>query len=72
MLLPDHKNLKYFIIITKLNRRQICWTEFLINFNFKIIYQTEKFHAKTNSLTRRLKNRSKKKKIDNNISVKWF
>ena len=63
-MLTDHKNLKYFIITKKLNQWQICWIKFLANFNFKIIYQTEKFYAKTNFLTRRSKNRSKSKKND--------
>jgi hypothetical protein len=34
-VLTDHKSLKYFMTIKKLNRRQIRWAEFLIEFEFK-------------------------------------
>ena len=37
-VLTDYKNLKYFIIICKLNCCQACWNEFLSKFNFNIIY----------------------------------
>ena len=44
--------------IKKLNRRQIKWTEIFADFDFVIFYQAEIVHAKTNSLTRRLSNKS--------------
>ncbi len=34
----DHLNLKYFMIIKKLIKRQTKWTEKLFEYNFKIIY----------------------------------
>ena len=34
----DHKNLIYFTIIKVLNWWQVCWSEELLNFNFKIYY----------------------------------
>jgi hypothetical protein len=34
----DHKNLKYFIIIKELSRRQARWVKKLAEFNFKILY----------------------------------
>jgi hypothetical protein len=37
-VLIDHKSLKYFMIIKKLNRRQTRWIEFLAEFDFKIAY----------------------------------
>jgi hypothetical protein len=52
-VLIDHKSLKYSMIIKKLNRRQIRWAEFLIEFEFKIAYQSEKKNDKADSLTRR-------------------
>jgi hypothetical protein len=36
-----------------LNRRQARWSEFLLRFNFKIIYQLGKQGEKPNALTRR-------------------
>jgi hypothetical protein len=50
--------LKYFMIIKKLNRRQTRWAEFLAEFDFKIVYQSEKKNDKANSLTRRSEDRS--------------
>jgi hypothetical protein len=52
----DHKNLKYFMITKKLNKKQAKWTKFLIEFDFKIIYQSEKKNDKTNSLIKRFEN----------------
>jgi hypothetical protein len=34
----NHRNLKYFIIIKELSRRQARWAEKLAEFNFKILY----------------------------------
>jgi hypothetical protein len=34
----DHKNLEYFMIIKKLNKQQVKWVEFLIEFDFEIVY----------------------------------
>jgi hypothetical protein len=53
----DHKNLKYFMTIKKLNKRQVRWAEFLAKFDFKIIYQSKKKNDKANSLTRRFEDR---------------
>jgi hypothetical protein len=46
------------MIIKKLNRRQIKWAEFLIEFEFKIAYQSEKKNDKANSLIKRFEDRS--------------
>ncbi len=48
----DHLNLKYFMIIKKLIRRQTKWTEKLFEYNFKIIYQSEKQNLKADALIR--------------------
>jgi hypothetical protein len=34
----DYRNLKYFITIKELSRRQARWAEKLAEFNFKILY----------------------------------
>ena len=52
-ILIDHKFFEYFIIIKKLNWRQIKWAKFFADFDFVFFYQTEKIQAKTNSLTKR-------------------
>ncbi len=48
----DHPNLKYFMIIKKLIRRQTRWAEKLFKYNFKIIYQSEKQNLKADVLIR--------------------
>ena len=48
----DHLNLKYFMIIKKLIRRQTRWAEKLFEYNFKIIYQSEKQNLKADALIR--------------------
>ncbi len=48
----NHLNLKYFMIIKELIRWQIKWAEKLSEYNFKIIYQSEKQNLKVNALIR--------------------
>jgi len=48
----NHLNLKYFMIIKKLIRWQIKWAEKLFEYNFKIIYQSEKQNLKADALIR--------------------
>ncbi len=48
----NHLNLKYFMIIKKLIRWQIKWAEKLFEYNFKIIYQSEKQNLKADVLIR--------------------
>ncbi len=48
----DHLNLKYFMTIKELIRRQTKWAEKLFEYNFKIIYQSEKQNLKVNVLIR--------------------
>jgi hypothetical protein len=68
-VLTDHKNLKYFMIIKKLNRRQVKWAKFLVEFDFKIAYQSDKKNDKANALTRRSDDRSSDKN-DSNVRNK--
>jgi hypothetical protein len=37
-LITDHKNLEYFMTKKLLNRRQARWSEFLTQFDYKIVY----------------------------------
>jgi hypothetical protein len=60
-VLIDHKNLEYFMITKQLNQRQNRWAQFLVDFNFVIIYLFEKFNEKANALTKRAENISNKK-----------
>ncbi len=48
----DHLNLKYFMIIKELTWWQAKWAEKLSEYNFKIIYQSEKQNLKVNALIR--------------------
>jgi len=48
----DHLNLKYFMIIKELIRRQAKWAEKLSEYNFKIIYQSRKQNLKVDALIR--------------------
>ena len=52
-VLSDHKNLEYFISTKLLSQRQARWSEFLLWFNFRIIYRLGKAGAKLDALTRR-------------------
>ncbi len=60
-MLIDHKNLKYFMFIKQLNRRQNKWVQFLTNFHFVVTYLFEKFNEKADSLIKRTEDISNKK-----------
>nr|XP_036575983.1 reverse transcriptase domain protein [Colletotrichum truncatum]KAF6782639.1 reverse transcriptase domain protein [Colletotrichum truncatum] len=49
----DHKNLAHFTISKDLNKRQIRWSEFLSEFNFRIIYRKGKENGRADALSRR-------------------
>ncbi len=48
----NHLNLKYFMMIKELIRRQTRWAEKLSEYNFKIIYQSRKQNLKVDALIR--------------------
>jgi len=50
----DHKNLKYFMKVQKLNHRQTRWALYLLRFNFTLKYVLESRIEKAGSLSRRL------------------
>jgi hypothetical protein len=52
-VLPDHKHLQYFMMTKLLNRRQACWSQFLSQFNFKIVYCPSTTGGKLDTSTRR-------------------
>jgi len=49
----DHKNLEYFMMAKKLNRRQACWSLYLARFNFKLIHRPEHSMEKPDALSQR-------------------
>jgi len=49
----DHKNLEYFMMAKKLNRRQACWSLYLARFDFKLIYHPGCSMGKPDALSRR-------------------
>ena len=50
----DHKNLEYFMIAKKLNRRQARWSLYLAHFDFKLIHHPGRSMGKQNALSQRL------------------
>jgi hypothetical protein len=51
-VLSDHKNLEYFTTTKLINRRQARWSQFLSQFNFKIVYRAGTAGGKPDALTR--------------------
>jgi len=49
----DHKNLEYFMMAKKLNRRQACWSLYLARFDFKLIHRPGRSMGKPDTLSRR-------------------
>jgi hypothetical protein len=52
-VLSDHKNLEYFTTTKLLNRCQARWSQFLSQFNFKIVYCPGTAGGEPDALTRR-------------------
>jgi len=49
--ITDQKNLKYFVTMKLLNRRQLRWSEFLTHFNSQKVYRQGKSNGKADALT---------------------
>jgi len=49
----DHKNLEYFMMAKKLNRRQACWSLHLARFNFLLYHRPGRTMGKPDALSRR-------------------
>jgi len=47
----DHKNLEYFMTAKKLNCRQACWSLYLAQFDFKLIYRPGQSMGKPDALS---------------------
>lgn len=52
-VLCDHRNLQSFMTTKRLDGRQVRWSEFAFQFNFKIIFQPGKQRGKLDTLTKR-------------------
>jgi hypothetical protein len=52
-VITDHKNLEYFMTTKHLTRRQVRWSEFLSQFDWKIRATPGKRNGKADALTRR-------------------
>ena len=50
----DHKNLEYFMMAKKLNRRQARWSLYLARFDFKLTHRPGCSMGKPDALSRRL------------------
>src|SRR5436190_23474007 len=59
-ILTDHKNLEYFTSTKVLNQRQVRWSEFLAQYNFRIIYRPESKAVRPDALSRRSHDTRKK------------
>ncbi|QRW15700.1 Retrotransposable element Tf2 protein [Rhizoctonia solani] len=51
-VLTDHKNLEYFSMSQSLNKCQIQWANFLVDYNFQIIYRPGAQNKKADILSR--------------------
>lgn len=56
-ILTDHKNLEYFTTTKALNQRQVRWSEFLSEFNFRIIYRPGSKAVRPDALSRKAQDR---------------
>ncbi len=67
-MIMNHKNLEYFMSTKQLSCYQAHWSEFLSRFNYHIAYHFNKINDKSNALTRRSEDLSKKKDTFNS----WY
>jgi hypothetical protein len=52
-IITDHKNLEYFTSTKALSQRQVRWSEFLSQFDFRIVYRPGSKAARPDALSRR-------------------
>ena len=57
----DHKNLEYFMMVKKLNRRQAHWSLFLARFDFLLHHHPVKSMGKSDALSQRAGHRTGEK-----------
>jgi len=63
-ILTDHKNLEYFTSTKVLNQRQVRWSEFLSQYNFRIIYRPGSKAVRPDALSRRSQDTPQKSDLD--------
>jgi hypothetical protein len=63
-IITDHKNLEYFTSTKALNQRQVRWSEFLSQFNFRIVYRPGSRAARPDALSRKPGDRPAKTDLD--------
>ncbi|KAJ6437919.1 reverse transcriptase [Purpureocillium lavendulum] len=63
-IMTDHKNLEYFTTTKVLNQRQVRWSEFLSQFNFRIIYRPGSKAVRPDALSRRSQDVPSKSDVD--------
>ncbi|KAK6216140.1 reverse transcriptase domain protein, partial [Colletotrichum tabaci] len=54
LVYTDHKNLAHFTTSKNLNKRQVRWSEFLSEYNFRIIYRKGTDNGRADALSRRM------------------
>ena len=59
-IVTDHKNLEYFTTTKSLNQRQVRWSEFLSQFNFRIVYRPGTKAVRPDALSRKPEDRPAK------------
>ena len=59
-IITDHKNLEYFTTTKALNQRQVRWSEFLSQFNFRIVYRPGSRAARPDALSQKCEDRPAK------------
>ena len=52
-VITDHKNLEYFTTTKALSQRQVRWSEFLSQFNFRIVYRPGSKAVRPDALSRK-------------------
>ena len=63
-IVTDHKNLEYFTTTKALNQRQVRWSEFLSQFNFRIVYRPGSRAVRPDALSRKWEDRPIKANAD--------
>src|SRR5258707_9293662 len=66
-VLTDHKNLEYFMMAQKLNRRQARWSTYLSCFDLDLSYRPGKSNAKPDLLSRHADHRKGAEEDNDNI-----
>ena len=59
-VITDHKNLEYFTTTKALSQRQVRWSEFLSQFNFRIVYRPGSRAVRPDALSRKSEDRPDK------------